>query len=108
MKDTARRIYRRLRRTLGVPYQPPILAQLPQLTLLNTSYFLYQKRVFDIVRNLWGDIVECGIGHGVTFVFWAALCFDEGGRRRLWGFDSFEGFPEPTPDDRSPRGVKNG
>jgi hypothetical protein len=72
------------------------------------SQFLYQKRLFDQIRSLEGDIVECGVGHGKSFLSWCILCIDEGAHRKIWGFDSFEGFPAPTIEDRSPRNPQQG
>ena len=69
---------------------------------------LYQKRLFDKVSNIHGDIVECGVGIGSTLLMWAILMFDEQKSRHLWGFDSFEGFPEPSSEDISPRNPKKG
>jgi len=34
---------------------------------------LYQKRLFDAISGLKGDIVECGVGIGNTFLIWAIL-----------------------------------
>jgi hypothetical protein len=51
------------------------------------------------VRNVDGDIVECGvsIGHGALLF---TLLSDYMRRpRTYYGFDSFEGFPDPTPKD---------
>jgi hypothetical protein len=70
--------------------------------------FLYQKRLLDTINDLDGDIVECGVGVGSTLLMWAILVFDERKNRRIWGFDSFEGFPEPTKEDVSPRNPKKG
>lgn len=70
--------------------------------------FLYQKRLMDIVSTLKGDIVECGVGVGNTLLMWSILCFDEQKNRHIWGFDSFEGFPEPAKEDTSPRNPKKG
>ena len=30
---------------------------------------LYFKKIFDIIANIEGDIVECGVGKGNTFLF---------------------------------------
>jgi hypothetical protein len=81
---------------------------LPAFSLHNGSRFLYQKRILDIVAHLEGDIVECGIGQGRTLLFWSILTFAENRNRRIWGFDSFEGFPEPSPEDTSPRNPQKG
>lgn len=69
---------------------------------------LYFKQIFDGISSFEGDIVECGVGRGKTFFFLAFLMSEERGKRKLWGFDSFEGFPEPTVEDDSFRNPKKG
>lgn len=70
--------------------------------------FLYFKRLFDVVREIDGDIVECGVGHGSSLLMLAFLVKEEMKGRKVWGFDSFEGFPEPSEHDQSPRDPKAG
>ncbi len=70
--------------------------------------FLYYARMLSLVRSVEGDIVECGVGRGRSLLMFAYLMKDEGRGRKLWGFDSFEGFPEPTSEDVSMRGTKKG
>jgi hypothetical protein len=74
----------------------------------NTVLLLYQYRLFNMIKTLDGDIVECGVGKGRTFSNWVFLCYDEGRQRHIWGFDSFEGFPEPSHKDDSPRRAEKG
>lgn len=62
--------------------------------------FLYFDRMFNLISSVDGDIVECGVGKGQSFLFLAFLASKEKKGRKLWGFDSSEGFPEPTPEDR--------
>ncbi len=45
---------------------------------------------------------------GKNIVLLDLLCYDEGRQRHIWGFDSFEGFPEPTQEDASPRQAQKG
>jgi len=52
--------------------------------------------------SLEGDVVECGVGRGLT-IFTLGHFMSRAGSRRLYGFDSFEGFPEPTAADASMR-----
>jgi len=69
---------------------------------------LYFNRMFNVVSSIEGDIVECGVGEGKTFLLLAFLMSNNRKRRKLWGFDSFEGFPEPTSEDESFRKPKKG
>jgi hypothetical protein len=63
--------------------------------------FLYFKRCFDMISKLEGDIVECGVCLGRSLMMFAFLIKDCcEGERHLYGFDSFEGFPEPSFNDR--------
>ena len=70
--------------------------------------FLYFARCFDQIRNLGGDIVECGVGPGKSLLSFAYLMKYKGGYNTLWGYDSFEGLPEPSEHDRSIRNPKKG
>jgi hypothetical protein len=72
----------------------------------NIDRFLYLKRMMDKVVNIKGDVVECGVGKGRTFQMLAILSGAQ--NKPLWGFDSFEGFPEPTPEDQSSRNPQKG
>ena len=69
------------------------------------NQFLYMARLYDQIRNIPGDVVECGLGEGNTFAMMAYFIGREGRQppRALWGFDSFEGWPEPDLSDASPR-----
>ena len=61
-----------------------------------------------MVNEVPGDLVECGIGTGETFFMLTALASICNRSGSIWGFDSFEGFPEPTKEDSSPRATKKG
>ncbi len=54
------------------------------------------------------SFVECGLGYGESFSYLAAFAFLKG--TDIHGFDSFEGFPEPTENDQRAYGgrVKKG
>ncbi|MDO8594520.1 MAG: TylF/MycF/NovP-related O-methyltransferase [bacterium] len=69
---------------------------------------LYLSEVYGKVRGIEGDIVECGIGYSETFQILSCLLKKDTAVRNLWGFDSFEGFPEPTKEDTSSRNPKKG
>ena len=72
--------------------------------------FQYLARAFHRISEVPGDIVECGVGKGRTFLMFAYLISQERARRNrtLWGFDSFRGFPEPSAQDASPRNSREG
>lgn len=73
--------------------------------------FRYMASLFEGLKDVEGDVVECGLGEGNTFAMLAYLVGSESGRqapRVLWGFDSFEGWPEPTAHDQSPRSPQRG
>ena len=72
--------------------------------------FRYFVRMFDRIADVPGDVVECGLGQGLTFAMLAYLAGSEGRvpLRTLRGFDSFQGFPEPTEQDQSSRNPKRG
>jgi hypothetical protein len=69
---------------------------------------LYFKRLLDLVNSVDGDVVECGIGKGESFYLLCALTELDLKSRNIWGFDSFEGFPEPSVEDASPRAPQKG
>lgn len=83
--------------------------------------FRYMTGMYEKIRNIPGDVVECGLGEGNTFSMLAYLvgsedqpparnsAFSVGSpARKLWGFDSFEGWPEPVEHDESPRHPQKG
>ena len=50
-----------------------------------------------------GDVVECGVGRGLTLFVLAHFMSRGSGDRRLYAFDSFAGFPRPSAEDISER-----
>jgi hypothetical protein len=71
-------------------------------------HFLYFKEVYDLIATVEGDIVECGVGYGHSFLKLCCLAHFENKGRLIYGFDSFEGFPEPSKEDSSPRNPQKG
>ena len=62
--------------------------------------------IFDTVReltNVPGDIVECGVGTGLSLasLIYAVSFFRSD--KAVYAFDSFAGFPAATTEDRGPR-----
>tara|TARA_B110000495_G_C23025589_1_gene609403 strand:- start:437 stop:1132 length:696 start_codon:yes stop_codon:yes gene_type:complete len=83
-----------------------------QLDLGNIGNVVYWTKFFEMAKNVSGDIVECGIGRGRSMIILCALNYffdkNEGGQRHIFGYDSFEGFPEPSIEDESFRNPKKG
>ena len=72
------------------------------------KHFLCLSDLFGFVSNVSGSVVECGVGKGRSFLQFSYLLIQEGKGRELWGFDSFEGFPDPVKEDASVRNPKKG
>jgi hypothetical protein len=52
-------------------------------------------------RGIAGAFVECGVYRGGCAGVMAALAQQSDPPRHTWLFDSFEGLPEPSPEDRT-------
>lgn len=93
-------------------HSPNIDERFHQLNLDNIGNVVYWYNFFKIIRNVKGDVVECGVGRGRSLAIISALNYifdaEEGGKRLIYGYDSFEGFPEPTMEDSSYRNPKKG
>jgi len=66
--------------------------------------FLALYEIFKLVLPVKGSVVECGVGHGFTLMAWAKLSTmlePENLTRRIYGFDTFEGFPSVHIKDQS-------
>jgi len=62
------------------------------------------------VNNVEGDIVECGVGNGqsLSYILFNLIYNKDNFNRKYIGFDSFQGFPDPSSKDNSHRNVKKG
>lgn len=70
----------------------------------NLTRFLVLYEIFNKVLNVKGSIVECGVHHGFGIATWAklsAILEPVNLTRRIYGFDTFEGFPDISPKDKS-------
>ncbi len=67
---------------------------------------------YDLLKkivNIEGDVVECGVGWGRSLFAFCTLTQLFENKRHIHGFDSFQGFPEPTADDKPGRyNIKKG
>ena len=75
---------------------------------LNVARLFFLEKLCLMVEDLPGDVVECGVGAGYSMLYLAHSLHIHQIRKFLWGFDSFQGFPEPTAEDKSPRHVQKG
>lgn len=70
--------------------------------------FLAMYEIFKMILPVKGSIVECGVFRGFSLMSWAKLSTilePENLTRRIYGFDTFEGFPSVSESDRVGSGV---
>ena len=66
--------------------------------------FLAMYELFKLAMPVKGSIVECGVFRGFGVMTWAklsAMLEPENLTRRIYGFDTFEGFPTTGAKDKS-------
>jgi hypothetical protein len=61
--------------------------------------FYTLDRLLRTTPNLPGSIIECGTYRGATLLGMTHIVESRGFDTKLFGLDSFAGFPEPTPQD---------
>ena len=74
----------------------PFLPRIYRGSLDRCLYFLNQ---LEKIRGVEGDIVECGVSIGHGALLFLLLSQYLGVERTYYGFDSFEGFPDPVAQD---------
>lgn len=70
--------------------------------------FLSMYEIFKLALPVKGSVVECGVYQGFSLMSWAKLSTilePENLTRRIYGFDSFEGFPNISDKDTNPLAV---
>ena len=67
------------------------------------EHFLF---ISELISTTNGAFVECGFGTGKSFSALSYLAERSG--RDIYGFDTFDGFPKPDPNDASSRNPKKG
>ena len=70
----------------------------------NLTRFLALYEIFKLIQPVKGSIIECGVNHGFGTMSWAkfsAILEPVNLMRRVYGFDTFEGFPGVSEKDRS-------
>lgn len=63
---------------------------------------LVQSIKYLINNNIKGDIVETGVFRGGNLILSKKLLnsYEPNSKRKIWGYDTFEGMTEPTENDR--------
>lgn len=79
----------------------------------NALNSFYWSTFLRMIEDVSGDIVECGVGRGRSLISILSLLelFQLEGMhldRKVFALDSFEGFPQPTNNDKSWRNPKVG
>jgi len=88
-----------LEETIPADYDhSPFLPRISRGSLDRCLYFLDQ---LEKVRGIEGDIVECGVSIGHGALLFLLLSQYLGVERTYYGFDSFEGFPDPVAKDET-------
>ena len=70
----------------------------------NLTRFLSLYEIYKRVLPIKGSVIECGVNHGFGLMSWAkfsAIMEPVNLTRRIYGFDTFEGFPGVSEQDRS-------
>src|SRR5205807_10590327 len=72
---------------------------LPRISRGSLDRCLYFLDQLEKIRGVEGDIVECGVSIGHGALLFLLLSQYLGVERTYYGFDSFEGFPDPVAQD---------
>src|SRR5215469_12924085 len=70
--------------------------------------FLAMYEIFKLILPVKGSIIECGVYRGFSLMTWAKLSTilePENLTRRVYGFDTFNGFPSVSENDRAGEGI---
>ena len=70
----------------------------------NLTRFMSLYEIFKNVLDVKGSIIECGVNHGFGLMTWSklsAILEPVNLTRRIYGFDTFEGFPDVSSKDIS-------
>ena len=95
-----------LGRTLDVKVPAAVIrkAQLSPMGNANINILIH---MIDRTRNLPGDIADCGVFRGGSTVGMGLYLRQQGIAKRIYGFDSFGGFPEEANADMHLGGADN-
>ena len=77
------------------------LKRMPFLKKKRAMRFLYFSKIFGATSDIDGSVVECGVSIGRGLLMWLFLMHHAGIIRNIFGFDTFSGLPENSPEDTS-------
>ncbi len=72
--------------------------------------FLSRMECFKKVLEIQGSVVECGVLFGSSLLTWArasSIFEPQNSQRRVIGFDTFEGFPDLSRQDKTGTGAES-
>jgi len=100
IKRLARRV---LSKTLGWEVYKATDPRLSAFTISaqTTRRLIHFGDLLTQVKDVDGDVVECGIGRGNSLFALAVLVSVLDKERHIYGFDSFQGLPEPSEEDHA-------
>jgi len=78
---------------------------LPPICRFCVSRLFHFRKMLETVKDIPGDIVECGVSIGYGILYWSLLCELLEMDRAIWGFDSFHGFPPAGEADKKVDGT---
>ncbi len=87
-----------------VPQVPPRAAQTPHRlgqSIPDGALKQYFVELVSLVKDVPGNIVECGVCHGYSFTQIALAVYQSGEDRILYGLDVWDIMPKPTKEDTS-------
>lgn len=82
-----------------VMYKKADLKRMPFIKNKRAMRFLYFSKIFMATKDVNGHIVECGVSIGRGLLMWFFLMNHTKKTRRIYGFDTFYGLPENSPED---------
>ncbi len=90
------------------PHNKEIDERFHQLTCYSVRSAASFAGFLEMLADVPGDIVECGIGRSRSLVILCSLLTGMEPSRAIIAYDSFAGFPEPSPQDASFRNPTKG
>ena len=86
----------------------PYYVQRYEYRLKWISRFMHFENLLNEIKDIDGVIVECGVGPGLSLFDFSVISTALDKPRHIYGFDTFEGLPAPTPVDGEWNAVAKG